>query len=227
MTTVPSAPLPRVHAVGDSISMQYGPELERRLAGTAAYSRKSGRAGDLDRPQGANGGHSGMVLGYLRELERSAVDPFDLLLLNCGLHDVKRAAAGSPRQVESADYAANLRSILAIGRAIARRSAWIRTTPVVDAVHAAHTSAFVRTAADVDEYNAIADAVMRDAAVPIIDLAGFTRSLGGDELYCDHVHFVDSVRAQQATFVAAQAIALLADGAGGSPSARPARRADR
>src|SRR5690349_9184446 len=91
-------PLPRLHVVGDSISMQYGPDLERMLAGAAAYSRKQGRSRDLDRPEGANGGDSAMVLAYLRELAGLAGEPFALLVLNCGLHDIKVAAGGDARQ---------------------------------------------------------------------------------------------------------------------------------
>jgi hypothetical protein len=42
---------------------------------------------------------------------------------------------------------------------------------------------------------------MTAARVPLVDLHGFTANLG-PELYCDHVHFVDAVRRQQAAFLA-------------------------
>jgi len=35
-----------LHVVGDSISMHYGPFLERYLSGLLAYSRKEGMPGD-------------------------------------------------------------------------------------------------------------------------------------------------------------------------------------
>jgi len=36
---------------------------------------------------------------------------------------------------------------------------------------------------------------------PVIDLYTFTSNLGND-LYCDHVHFHDYIRRQQAAFIA-------------------------
>ena len=202
-------PAPRLHVVGDSISMQYGPDLERMLAPAVAYSRKTGTSGNLDRPEGANGGDSGMVLAYLRELAADAREPVALLLVNCGLHDIKIFAGKTGRQIEPEAYAANLRDIAILAPRITRRVAWIRTTHVVDAVHARHSTAFARSAADVDAYNAIADGVMRAAGARIIDLHGFTRTLGGDDLFCDHVHFTEPVRAQQAAFIAGCVTTLL------------------
>jgi hypothetical protein len=60
---------------------------------------------------------------------------------------------------------------------------------------------FHRFAADCDAYNQVADEIMSAVGIPIIDLHTFTRNLGPD-LYCDHVHFHESVRAQQAAFLA-------------------------
>jgi hypothetical protein len=205
-----SRPLPRLHVCGDSISMQYGPHLERMLAAIAAYSRKGGKTGDLDRPEGANGGDSGMVLAYLRELAASAREPFALLVVNCGLHDIKHAGGGSARQVEPAAYRANLDAIAEVGSRLARRLVWVRTTHVVDAIHNARSSGFTRHAVDVEAYNAIADGVMGAARAHAIDLERFTRALGGDELFCDHVHFTEPVRALQAAHIAGHVAALLA-----------------
>ena len=42
---------------------------------------------------------------------------------------------------------------------------------------------------------------MAAAGVPALDLFSFTRSLEPD-LYCDHVHFREEVRARQAAFIA-------------------------
>jgi len=60
---------------------------------------------------------------------------------------------------------------------------------------------FHRFAADCERYNAVADEIMTEAGRPIIDLHTFTRNLGRD-LYCDHVHFHESIRRQQAAFIA-------------------------
>jgi len=50
-------------------------------------------------------------------------------------------------------------------------------------------------------YNDVADRVMREAGVPVMDLYTFTCNLGTD-LYCDHVHFHSHVREKQAAFIA-------------------------
>ena len=58
-----------------------------------------------------------------------------------------------------------------------------------------------RFAADAVAYNAAADAIMKAAGVPLIDLYSFTLKFG-KEAYCDHVHFNDDVRRLQAAFIA-------------------------
>ncbi len=83
--------LPLLFVLGDSISIQYGPFLAKNLHNVARYDCKSGlpmALKDLDDPQGANGGDSGMVLAYLRERMESGGFSPDVLLLNCGLHDI-------------------------------------------------------------------------------------------------------------------------------------------
>lgn len=197
-----------LHLVGDSISIHYHPHLERHLAGRLAYSRKTGDHGNLDKPQGANGGDSAMVLAYLRGC-REAGWAWDALAVNCGLHDIKTAPGTQDRQVPDEAYRANLTAIVDAGRAVAPRLLWIRTTPAVAAVHNARSTGFHRFEADQQRYNAIADAVMTAAGVPLIDLDGFTRSLGGDEIFCDHVHFTEPVRALQAAFMAGSLQALV------------------
>jgi len=56
-----------VHIIGDSISIQYGPYLAKYVAPHCQYSRKEGEVGNMDVPNGANGGDSSMVLEYLRK----------------------------------------------------------------------------------------------------------------------------------------------------------------
>lgn len=197
-----------LHLVGDSISIQYHPHLERHLAGAIAYSRKSGDHGNLDNPQGANGGDSAMVLAYLRGC-RAAGWSWDALAVNCGLHDIKTVPGTQSRQVPNDAYRANLQAIVAESRALAPRLIWIRTTQAVAAVHNRAQSAFHRFEADQQRYNGIADEVMRAAGVPLIDLDGFTRTLGGDEVFCDHVHYTEPVRALQAAFMAGGLRALV------------------
>ena len=201
-----------IFVLGDSISIQYGPHLEALVRGRLAYARKDGTEAalqNLDIPQGANGGDSRMCRAYL---ETRCADPAfrpDLLLWNCGLHDIKRARDTATLQVSAGDYRANLQAATAL---LARRGialAWIRTTPVDDDQHNARSKDFTRAHADQQAYNAIADAVMAEAGARSIDLEACSRACGGVEIFCDHVHFTEPVRRTQGAFVAGHCLAWL------------------
>lgn len=194
----------KIYVLGDSISLQYGPFLRDYLRGVMEYSRKEGEEEallNLDDPQGANGGDSRMVLSFLHAKSRAGGIDADLLLINCGLHDIKTNPATGARQVPLERYCENLRAILHVVAGLRPKPVWIRTTPCDERVHNKPHMAFHRFAADCAAYNAAADAVMRGAGVPSIDLHTFTLNLGPDP-YCDHVHFHEPVRALQAAFIA-------------------------
>lgn len=198
--------LPRLFVLGDSISIQYGPYLETLLAGQLSYDRKPDTAQDkalanLDLPAGANGGDSSMVLAYLRARRQHSPIPADYLLLNCGLHDIKTNPATRALQVPLPQYRENLHAILAEARAMRLRVLWVRTTPVIDEIHNTRSMDFHRHAADVATYNTAADAIMRAAGIPLLDLHTFSAPLipAG---FIDHVHYSEDVRSQQAAFLA-------------------------
>ena len=194
----------KVYVVGDSISMQYGPYLERYLDGVMGYSRKEGDEEarlNLDEPRGANGGDSGRVLSFLRaKAEAGGVDA-DLLLVNCGLHDIKVEPGSGARQVPIEKYRENLEGIVAVAERMECPLVWIRTTPCDENIHNRRGVGVHRFAADCEAYNRVADEVMAAMGVPTIDLYRFTVNLGED-LYCDHVHFNEPVREKQAAFIA-------------------------
>lgn len=195
------ADLPSLHVVGDSISLNYGPHLAQALSGVFHYSRKPVQIpGD---EESANGRDSNEVLAYLHSLEMSQRRAIDILLVNCGLHDIKRAAPETGAlQVPLACYTANLHTIVQYARENEMWLIWVRTTPVVDEIHNRWPGmTFFRHAADVTAYNVGADDIMRTAGVPLIDLHTFTRNLGAD-VYLDHVHFHPTVCAAQAAFIA-------------------------
>lgn len=201
-----AAPLPLVYVIGDSISIQYGPYLEQALAGRFRYDRKSGEAEallNLDVPMGANAGDSSRVLDFLQACLQGGQFHPDVLLLNCGLHDIKRHLTHGTCQVPLASYRDNLREVVGLCRHARIRLVWVRCTPVVDEIHNTPTSLFHRHAGDLAAYNACADDVMKEAGIPVIDLHAFTRGLGNDaEIFCDHVHFSEPVRLKQGTFLA-------------------------
>jgi lysophospholipase L1-like esterase len=193
-----------IYVIGDSISIHYGPYLQRYLSGRAGYARKEGTEKalrDLDHPQGANGGDSAMVLAYLRAIAAAGGIDADLLLVNCGLHDLRTDPDTGARQVPVAQYTENLRAIVALAASLRPDLVWIRTTPCDERVHNREGMGFYRFAADCAAYNETADRVMREAGAPSIDLYTFTANLGPD-LYCDHVHFHEHIRQKQAAFIA-------------------------
>jgi len=194
----------QLYVIGDSISIHYGPYLAQALQGVMHYARKEGEAEallNLDRPQGANGGDSAMVLAFLQAMQARGGLKADLLLVNCGLHDIKTDPQSGAKQVSLADYQANLHAIIATVRALGPTLVWIRTTPCDEAIHNQRQATFHRFAADGLAYNQAADAIMHSAGVPLLDLYTFTHNLGPD-LYCDHVHFHEAIRAQQGAFIA-------------------------
>ncbi|MCF7848090.1 MAG: hypothetical protein K9M45_04505 [Kiritimatiellales bacterium] len=193
----------KIYVIGDSISIQYGPHLEKYLDGFADYSRKEGvdeALLDLDTPQGANGGDSRMVRAYLAQRLRKNPIQADVLLLNCGLHDIKTNPETGAKQVELPQYQDNLRAIIRLVAGMKPGLVWIRTTPCDEKIHNRRPD-FHRFAADVRAYNEAADNIMAEAGIPIIDLYTFTANLG-DDLYCDHVHFKEHIREKQAAFIA-------------------------
>jgi len=201
--------MPTLHVVGDSISQHYGPYLQQYLASWLVYSRKEGMPDEPDHPLGANGGDSALVLRYLSAC-RARSRRWDYLLLNCGLHDLRADVLTHAHQVPGDDYRRNLQGIVAVALTVATRVVWVRTTPVVDAIHNSREQSFLRFAAAVERYNAIANAVMQEAGIPGIDLFRFTQALG-DDVYADHVHFRESVRQAQAAFIAGYVHRLLTE----------------
>ena len=135
----------------------------------------------------------------------------DVLLLNCGLHDIRRNPQSRAIQIALSAYTANLRTILSEAAAQKLQVVWMRTTPVVDEIHNAKSTAFHRFAADLAAYNKAADEVMHAAGVPIVDLHAFSASFVPAGLM-DHVHYVEAVREKQAAFLAGSLFTLAGEG---------------
>lgn len=197
--------LPKVYVLGDSISMQYGPYLEAYCKGQFDYDRKQGDEGydDLDIPAGANGGNSGMVLRFLQQQVSTHGAFADFILINAGLHDIKiDTEAGDSRQVEIDQYEENLEAIVDCVESSGMVMIWIRSTPVDSEIHNARKR-FRRYSEDLEAYNKVADRVMNANDVPDIDLYRFTCNLGPlKDLFCDHVHFTETVREKQGAYIA-------------------------
>lgn len=191
-----------LYVLGDSISIQYGPYLKQMTESRFQYDRKRGEEDaliNLDNPIGANGGDSSMVLAFLLEEQRKGVR-YDLLLLNCGLHDIKTDPATGSKQVPIQQYRENLAQIVIISREMSNEIIWVRTTDAVEEIHNVKSS-FHRFHEDVVAYNEAADEIMTAYDKSIVDLYSFTRTFG-NSAYCDHVHYTDEVRRSQAAYIA-------------------------
>lgn len=182
------ATLLQVRVIGDSISNQYGPYLEEYLRGEWVYSW-------------SGGSDSSKVLASLQSQQEAGELDMDLLLLNCGLHDIKTDPSTGEKQVPLVEYQKNLEQIAALLQETAVELVWMRTTPCDETVHNHPDMKFHRFAADCDAYNAAADEIMDAAGIKCIDLFAFTNNLGSDT-YCDHVHFHEHVREKQAAYIA-------------------------
>ncbi|MEX2606842.1 MAG: SGNH/GDSL hydrolase family protein [Kiritimatiellia bacterium] len=207
MTTYPgSRSLPAVFVLGSSLTIQFGPFLEQELSGQFRYDRKrdteTERAeDDLDIPQGASGGDSGQVLAYLRGRRRTDPIDADILLLQCGLHDMRTDPKTGKRRVEPADFAANLHAALVEAANMGLEVVWLRITPVVDEVHNRLSTAFHRFSADVDTYNELADHIMEKLGIQVIDLHCLCATQVPHDLI-DHIHYNEKARREQAAFIA-------------------------
>lgn len=192
-----------IFVIGDSVSIHYGPYLKEMIKNKFNYDRKRGldeALEDLDKPVGANAGDSRMILKYLKE-EKLKNTKYDILLINCGLHDIRTDRETKKKQINEDEYGFNLNEIIDIARRMAKEVIWITTTPIIDEIHNAREGGFLRYSKDLDYYNKIAKVVMKNKGIDTIDLYSFTKELEKD-IYCDHVHFTDEIRRMQSGFIA-------------------------
>jgi len=196
-------PKPRIlFLLGDSISLQYGTDLQKFLSPGYLIERKDGDSvafKNLDIPIGANGGDSRMVLSYLQmKIKDPAFRP-DVFMLNCGLHDVKRDPKSGKIAVEEKDYRKNLEAIYKLIASKKIPMIWIRTTGVIDSLHRKNRG-FNRYLKDIERYNEIADELFDKVKVEKIDLFGFT-AVQGENRFVDHAHYTPEVRKLQAAYI--------------------------
>jgi len=201
-----------VFLIGDSISIYYTPYLQSDLADAVLFSRKGPSQiesvdEEVEDPQ-ANGGDSRAVLNYLQMRLTDVRFQPDIVVVKCGLHDIKRNPNTNVIAIDSSEYRKNLIAMFALLHSHKARVIWISTTPVDDARHNSLSKQFYRYNADVERYNRIAREICATRHIPIIDLYEFTAHLGKDH-YIDHVHYDTSTRELQAAFIAGAVTMLL------------------
>lgn len=145
------AGLPRVLLIGDSISIGYTLPTRKLLEGKANVHRIPTNGGPTK-----NG-----VTNIAKWLGSSK---WDVIHFNWGIHDLKYMPDGK-RQVEPADYEANLRSLVATLKKTGAKLIWATTTPIPEGELNPP-----RKFGQVEEYNEIAAKVMAENGVAIDDL---------------------------------------------------------
>ncbi len=195
---------PKLFVIGDSISIFYGPYLETFLDGKYEYDRKRDEGQsmkNLDNPAGANGGDSRMVVQYMEKLYASHTFSEDILLVNCGLHDIKTNPQTGKVQIDIDEYKHNLNKIYNLAKKLKTQLIWVNSTPVNDSIHNAKSHSFHRFNKDVLAYNSLADSVFKSKNIPVIDLYAFSAKFPLDA-YIDHVHYTTVYRKLQAAYIA-------------------------
>jgi lysophospholipase L1-like esterase len=177
--------LPRVLLIGDSISIGYTAPVRELLKGKANVHRIP-----------TNGGPTTRGLTSLSAW--LGTSKWDVIHFNWGLHDLKyvgatgdtlvavpaRRAAG--RRCRSAEYEANLRSVVGAAAGDRGEADLVRnTTPVPEGVKG-------RVPGDEVAYNEAAARVMSAAGVPINDLYAHARTRLGEIQRPADVHFTDA-----------------------------------
>lgn len=197
-------PKKEIFLIGDSISIEYTPYLKEDIKDFANLERKEddGTAlKNLDVPMGANGGDSQMVLDYLQHKIQDPEFVPDYVILNCGLHDIKRNPQSNAIQINENLYSKNLAQIFKLLKDKDIQPIWIRTTWVVDSIHNEKSKAFYRYHADAKRYNEIADSICSSNGIPIIDLYTFSKNQGIESIR-DHIHYLPKAQKEQADFIA-------------------------
>lgn len=143
--------LPRVLLIGDSISMGYTFPVRKLLDGKANVHRIP-----------TNGGPTRNGVSNIEKW--IGKEKWDVIHFNWGIHDLKYMPDGK-RQVESADYEKNLRTLVARLKMTGAKLIWASTTPIPDGELNPP-----RRFGVVKEYNDIAAKVMSENGVQINDL---------------------------------------------------------
>ncbi len=143
--------LPRVLLIGDSISMGYTLPVRKLLEGKANVHRIPTNGGPTK-----NG---------IANIDKWLGDgKWDVIHFNWGIHDLKYMP-DEKRQVESADYEKNLRTLVAKMKGTGAKLIWCSTTSIPDGELNPP-----RRFGSVKEYNDIAARVMSDSGVLVNDL---------------------------------------------------------
>lgn len=150
---------------------------------------------------GLNSGESTRELMRYISSSHLSDEESGIVLLNCGLHDIKRNRETKEINVDEKTYEMNLEKAILRFRKEGMQVIWVSTTPVIDELHNTRITEFYRFNEDVIKYNTIACNVMNRKEVPIIDLYEYVYQILDDKIFRDHVHFQNDVCEKQAAYI--------------------------
>lgn len=186
----------RILSIGDSISMGYREALSAALADIGAVERPATNCSDSRT-------HIANMACWVGNTA------WDVIIFNCGLHDIKRASAADQNQVPLDEYGRNLQRIVSFLKPRATHLVWVTTTPVVDETHQS-TRPFHRYTKDILRYNSLATAVMHTHRLPQCDLHTWVLTMSKEQVIgADGVHFTPTGYQGAGEFVAAFVRGLL------------------
>ena len=164
--------------IGDSIRNGYCEHVVRELVDEVAVFAPA-----------QNGGDSRNVLAHLDEWVLKQQP--DLVHVNCGLHDLKRAFGEAP-EVSLEAYRGHVRQILErLGSGLQGTVVWATTTPVDQVLHH-RNKGFDRFEADVEAYNEAASSEAEALGIPINDLFAVVEAEEKNRILTqDGVHFTE------------------------------------
>jgi lysophospholipase L1-like esterase len=191
--------LRRLFVCGDSISVGYGPTLKVTLQNQINVTHRRDLPQvfpALVKPLRGYSGPARSLLEYTAAVLNSPEYRPDILLLNCGLHDVARGPAGKKAE----QYERDLEALFALVQGRHVTLVWVQTTPKA----AGH-----RDNPEILEFNRISARVLGGRGVALIDLHAFTTALiaGHGEanvIRPDGVHFTRFACEAQGRFSASE-----------------------
>jgi len=199
----------KVLSLGDSISVGYRNSLKINLGTEFEVFNKEGEeeaAKNLNYPVGSNCGDSRMLLSYLEDENKNGRLDYDIIVFNCGLHDIKYNWMEEKIQIEKEEYEANLKKIAQLLKSTGAVLYFVNSTPVYDEIHnSTHNiilnGDIIRRPWDVEDYNKIAQKVMLQNDISVIDLYSFTKAMGKGAVR-DHVHYHEKNADMQGKYIA-------------------------
>ena len=188
------AKLPRVVLHGDSIRLGYAPIVAKKLEGKATVISYKNNGNDST--------------NQLKTIKEWAINEKpDIVQFNCGIHDTKKDKKTGKFQTSPEQYEANLRKIVeTLRKETKAKVIFALTTPIHDerAKKQRADKEYDLLDASTVEYNKIAERVMKELQVPVLDL----RAVCGDAdeqatlIVADGVHFTAAGSEKLATAVA-------------------------